>query len=156
MKKTAVKMNKSIYLGISILDISKILMYEFWYDYIKPKYQAKLCYMDTDSFLFILKPKIFMKTLLMMLKNGLTHLTITKNDKRPLPIGKNKKVIGLFKGELGGRIIKEFVALRAKTYTYLMDNKSEHKKAKGTKKCARKRKLMFENYQIACLMIKSY
>ena len=52
MKKTKVKMNKPVYLGMSILDISKMLMYEFWYDYIKPKYKdkAKLCYMDTDSF----------------------------------------------------------------------------------------------------------
>ena len=148
MKKTAVKMNKSIYLGISILDISKILMHEFWYDYIKPKYQAKLCYMDTDSFLFILKPKIFMKTLLMMLKNGLTHLTITKNDKRPLPIGKNKKVIGLFKGELGGRIIKEFVALRAKTYTYLMDDKSEQKKLKEQKSVQEKGNLCLKTIRL--------
>ena len=148
MKKTAVKMNKSIYLGISILDISKILMYEFWYDYIKPKYQAKLCYMDTDSFLFILKPNIFMKTLLMMLKNGLTHLTITKNDKRPLPIGKNKKVIDLFKGELGGRIIKEFVAFRAKTYTYLMDDKSEHKKLKEQKSVQEKGNLCLKTIRL--------
>ena len=148
MKKTAVKMNKSIYLGISILDISKILMYEFWYDYIKPKNQAKLCYMDTDSFLFILKPKIFMKKLLMMLKNGLTHLTITKNDKRPLPIGKNKKVIGLFKGELGGRIIKEFVALRAKTYTYLMDDKSEQKKLKEQKSVQEKGNLCLKTIRL--------
>ena len=53
MKKTKVKMNKPVYLGLSILEISKTLMYEFWYDYIKPKYQnnAKLCYMDTDSFI---------------------------------------------------------------------------------------------------------
>ena len=52
MKKTKVKMNKPVYLGMLILDISKTLMYEFWYDYIKPKYgvRAKLCYMDTDSF----------------------------------------------------------------------------------------------------------
>ena len=52
MKKTSVKMNKPLYLGMSILDISKTLMYEFWYDYIKPRYndKAKLCYMDTDSF----------------------------------------------------------------------------------------------------------
>ena len=72
-------MNKPIYLAMSILDISKTLMYEFWYDYIKPKYQDKanaLCSMDTDS--FILKLKIFMKTLLMMSKNGLTHQTTAK------------------------------------------------------------------------------
>ena len=73
-------MNKPLYLGMSILDISKTLMYEFWYYYIKSKYKdrAKLCYMDTDSFLFVLKPKIFMKTLLMLLKNGLTHQTKAK------------------------------------------------------------------------------
>ena len=70
MNKTKVKMNKPIYLGLSILDISKILMYEFWYDYMKPKYNdnVKLCYMDTDSFIMnILKQKIFTKILLMML-----------------------------------------------------------------------------------------
>ena len=59
MKKTKVKMNKPIYLGMSILDISKTLMYEFWYDYIKPKYQdrAKLCYTDTDGFVIYVKTK---------------------------------------------------------------------------------------------------
>ena len=70
-----------------------------------------------------------------------------ENDKRPLPIDKNKKVIGLFKDELGGKTITEFVALRAKAYVYLMENGSEHKKAKGTKKCVIKRELMFENYK---------
>ena len=58
-----------------------------------------------------------------------------------------KKVIGLFKDELGGKIIKEFVGLRAKTYSYLMDDDCEHKKAKGIKKCVIKRRLMFENYK---------
>ena len=58
-----------------------------------------------------------------------------ENDKRPLPIGKNKKVIGLFKDELGGKIMKEFIALRAKAYAYLMEDGIEHEKAKGTKKC---------------------
>ena len=79
MKKTKVKINKLIYLGISILDISKTLMHVFWFDYIKPEYRdrVKLCYMDTDSFI-ILKLEIFIKTLLMMLKNGLTHLTVIK------------------------------------------------------------------------------
>ena len=67
-----------------------------------------------------------------------------KNDKRPLPIGLNKKVIGLFKNELGGKITKEFCALRAKTYTYLMDGDNENKKAKRIKNCIIKRRLMFE------------
>ena len=59
MKKTEVKMNKPIYRGQAILDISKTLMYEFWYDYIKPKYndKARLCYMDTDSFIINIKTR---------------------------------------------------------------------------------------------------
>ena len=63
MKKTKVKMNKSIYLCMSILEITKTLMYEFWYDYIKPKYQdkVKLCYMDTDSFVIHIKTEDFYK-----------------------------------------------------------------------------------------------
>ena len=75
MKKVEVKMNKPIYLGQAILDISKTLMYEFWYDYIKPKYgdKSSLCYMDTDSFICILKLNIFTKILQVMLINGLTH-----------------------------------------------------------------------------------
>ena len=86
--------------------------------------------MDTDSFIFHIKTEDFYKDIANDVKKGLDTSNYDKNDKRLLPIGKNKKVIGLFKGELGGRIIKEFVALRAKTYTYLMDDKSEHKKAK--------------------------
>ena len=61
MNKTKVKMNKPIYLALSILDISKILMYKFWYDYMKPKYgnRVKLCYMDTDSFVMNIKTNDF-------------------------------------------------------------------------------------------------
>ena len=69
-----------------------------------------------------------------------------KDDKRSLPIGRSNKLITLFKDKLGRKVMKEFVGLRAKTYAYLMDDNTEHKKAKGTKKCAIKRKLMFENY----------
>ena len=68
-----------------------------------------------------------------------------QNDERPLPIGKNKNVIGLFKDELGGKIITEFVALRAKAYAYLMEDGCKHKKAKRTKRYLIKRELMFEN-----------
>ena len=126
MKKTKVKMNKPIYLGMSILDISKTLMYKFWYDYFKPKYgdRAKLCYTDTDSFIISNDVKVWYD-----------RSNYDENDKRPLAIGKNKKVIGLFKDEVGGRILKEFCAVRAKTYSYLIDHNSEVKKSKGTKKC---------------------
>ena len=59
MKQTKVKMSKPVYLGLSILKISKTLMYEFWYDYMKPKYgdNVKLCYMDTDSSIMHIKTR---------------------------------------------------------------------------------------------------
>ena len=156
MKKTKVKMNKPVYLGMSILDISKTLMYEFWYDYVKPKYKdkAKLCYMDTDSFVIHIFTEDFFEDINNDVERWFDTSNYDKNDKRPLPIGKNKKVPGLFKVELGGKIITEVVALRAKTYAYLIDgyndddyekNKIINKKAKGTKKFVIKQKLMFEN-----------
>ena len=74
-----------------------------------------------------------------------------KNDKRPLPICVNKKLPGLFKDELGGKIITELVALREKAYSYLDDADNEHKKSKGTKKCVIKQKLMFQNFK-DCLL----
>ena len=130
MKRTKVKMNKPIYLGLSILEISKILMYEFWYDYMKPKYgdNVKLCYMDTDSFIMNIKTEDFYKDI----ANDVEKRFDTSNYEvdRPLPTGKNEKVIGLMKDELGGRIITEFVALRPKTYSYLTDDCKEDKKAK--------------------------
>ena len=80
MKKTKVKMNKSIYLGLSILVISKTLMYEFWYDYVQPNIETEQNYatLILTVLLYILKLKIFTKTLLMMLKYGLIHLTIMR------------------------------------------------------------------------------
>ena len=108
IKKTKVKMNKPAYLSMSILDISKTLMYEFWYDHIKPKYQdkAKLCYMDTDSFIFYIKTEDFYKDIANDVEKWFDTSNYDKDDKKPLPIGKNKKVNGLFKGELEGKIIK--------------------------------------------------
>ena len=85
----------------------------------------------------------------MMLKNGLIHLII--DTSRPLPIGKNKKIPGLFKDELGGKIIIEVVAIRPKTYAYITDDSIKHKNAKGTKKCAIKWGIIFENYK-DCLL----
>ena len=128
-------MNKPLYLVQAILDISKILMYEFWYHYIKPKYKdnARLCYMDTDSFVNNIKTEDFYKDIANDVERWFDISNYDKNDKRPLLIGKNKKVIGLFKDELGRKIMKEFDAPRAKAYAYLMEDGSEHKKAKETK-----------------------
>ena len=99
MKKTKVKMNKPIYLGLSILDSSKILMYKFWYDYMKPKYgnRVKLCYMDTDSFIMSIKTNDFYKDISVDVDKRFDTSNYEIN--RPLDTGKNKKVIGLMKDE---------------------------------------------------------
>ena len=87
MKKTKIKMSKPIHLGLSILEISKILMYEFWYDYMKPKYNdnVRLCYMDTDSFIMNIKTNDFYKDISDDLDNRFD--TSNYEVKRPLPIG---------------------------------------------------------------------
>ena len=151
MKTTKVKMNKPIYLELSILEISKILMYEFWYDYMKPKYNDKvqLCYMDTDSFIMNIKTNDFYKDI----SNDVENRFDTSNCevKRPLPTGKYKKVIRLMKDELDGKIITEFVVLRPKTYSFLTDDGKEDKKAKGTKKFVIKKMIKFNAYK-KCLL----
>ena len=152
MKKTKVKTNKTVYLGMSLLDISKTLMYKFWYDFIKPKYEdrTKLCYTDTDSVIIHIIAETFFKDIADDVTKWFDTSNYDGNDKRPLPMGMNKKVYGFFKDELGGKIMKEFVALRAKTYAYLTDDDVEEKKSKGTKKCVMKRERMFKSYKI-CL-----
>ena len=108
-------------------------MYEFWYDYTKPKYndKVKLCYMDTDSFIMNIKIEDSYNDIANDVEKRFD--TLNYECDRPLPTGKNKNVIGLMKNELGGRIITEFVTLRPKTYSYLTDDFKEDKKAKGTK-----------------------
>ena len=147
MRKVKVKMNKPIYLGLSILDISKITMYEFWYDYLKIKYEdkAQLCYMDTDSFVVNIKTKDFYKDINQDVNKRFETSNYTFD--RPLPTRINKKVIGLMKDELGGDIITEFVALRPKAYSYVTNNFIEMKKAKGTEKCVVNKMLRFNDYK---------
>ena len=151
MKKTKVKMNKPIYLGLLILEISKTLMYEFWHDYMKPKYNdnVKLCCMDTDSFIMNIKKNDFYKDI----SNDVEYRFDTSNYEvnRPLPTGKNKKIIGLMKDELGRKIIMEFVTLRPKIYSFLTDDGKEDEKAKGTKKCIIKKMIKFNDYK-KCLL----
>ena len=160
MKKTNVKMNKPIYLGLSLLEISKILMYEFWYDYMKPKYNdnVRLCYMDTDSFIMNIKTNDFYKDIASDVENRFDTSNYEVNTsetsalaRRPLPTGKNKKVIGLMKDELSGKIITEFVTLRPKTYSFLTDDGKEDKKAKGKKKCIIKKMIKFNDCK-KCLL----
>ena len=154
MRKTEVSMDKPIAVGQAILDISKTLMHEFWYDYLKRKYQdnIKLCYMDTDSFILQIQRDDFFKDINNDVNKWFDTSNYEKNDNRPLEIGKNKKVIGKFYDELGGKILTEFVALRAKTYTYVQlndDKLEEHKKAKSAKKCVIKKHLSFDLYKKA-------
>ena len=129
-------MNKPMYLRLSILDISNTLMYEFWYDYIKPKYEenAKLCYMDTDSFIIHIKTEDVYKDIADDVKKWFDTSNYSEDDTKRLPRGMNKKVIELMKDELRGKIVTEFAALRLKTYSYLMDDSKSNKNAKGIKK----------------------
>ena len=103
--------------------------------------------MDTDTFVIHIKTEDFSEDIADDVEKWFETSRYDEHDKRQLPIGNNKKIIGLFKDELGGKIMKEFVAIRAKTYSYLMHDDTEHRKAKGTKKCVIERRLVFENYK---------
>ena len=114
-------------------------MYKFCYDFVKPKYgeKAKLRYMDTDSFILYIKTDDTYKDI----PEDVETKFDTSNYEldRPLPKGKNKKVIGSMKDELDGKIMGKIVGLRAKNYSYLIDNDSEDKKAKDKKVCHKKK-----------------
>ena len=148
MGKVKIKMNKPVYLGQAILDLSKIIMYEFHYDYMKKKHNEKdlkLLYMDTDSLVYDIKTEDFYRDIAEDVETRF-HKSGYEPD-RPLPIGKNKKVIGLMKDELSGKIMKEFIGLRPKMYSYKIGKKDEPKKCKGIKKCLVKKTISFEDYK---------
>ena len=135
MGKIKVMMNKPVYLGQAILDLSKIVMYEFHYDYMVPKYGENLtpCYIDTDSLVYHIKTNDFYVDIADDVQTRFDTSGYCPN--RPLPIGLNKKVIGLMKDEFGGAIMTEFVALRPKLYSYRKLDGTKDKKCKGIKKC---------------------
>ncbi|WP_205732697.1 hypothetical protein, partial [Acinetobacter baumannii] len=108
---------------------------------------AKLCYMDTDSLVYHIKTEDFYKDIAGDVEARFDTSNYSEDDKRPLPIGKNKKVIRLMKDELGGKIMTEFVTLRAKMYAYRKMNSEEDKKCKGIKKCVVAETLTFEDYK---------
>ena len=137
MGKIKVVMNKPVNLGQAILDLSKAIMYEFHYDYIKRKYdddKLKLCYMDTDSMIYSRGIEDFYTDIADDVETRFDTSDYPNDGSRPLPIGKNKKVIGLMKDDLGGEIMKELVSLQPYMYSYRVGN-SEPKKCKGIKKC---------------------
>ena len=151
MGKIKVVMNKPVYLGQAILDLSKIVMYEFHYDCMVPKYgleKLKLCYMDMDSLVYDIKTEDFYEDISDDIPARFDTSGYCPN--RPLPVELNKKVIGLMKDELGGKIMTDFVALRPKLYSYKKLDGSEDKKCKGIKKCIVKKTLTFEDYK-TCL-----
>ena len=139
-------MKKPVYFGQAILDLSKIVMYEFHYDYMKPKFKdPQLCYMDTDSLIYEIRTEDFYADITDDVPAGFDTSGYCPN--RPLRIGLYKKVIGLMKDELGGAIMTEFVALRPKLYSYKKLDGGEDKKCKGIKKCVVKKTITFEDYK---------
>ena len=146
MGKIKVVMNKPVYLGQAILDLSKKVMYEFHYGYMKRKYnddRLTLCYIDTDSLIYDIAMDDFYKDIADDIADRFN--TSGYASDRPLPVGWNKKVIGLMKDELGGEIMREFMTLRSKMYAYKVGN-SKSKKCKGIEKCMVKKAISFEDY----------
>ena len=152
MKKTSLTMNKPVYLGMSILDLSKTVMFDFHYKYIKPKYgkQAKLLFTDTDSFLYEIQTEDFYKDISGDVKDRFDTSDYPEGHPSGIPTGINKKVLGMFKDEAAGKNIKEFVGLRAKLYSYKMEEGKENKKCKGIKKAVVEKSIRHEDYK-TCL-----
>ncbi len=136
-KRTVVKMNKPIYLGVSILDISKTLMYNFHYNYIKKKYgdKASLLFTDTDSVCYETKTDDVYRDISPDVLIWFDTSEYDKDHPSGIPTGKNEKVVEMMKDECKGRQIKKFAGLRSKMlYSYVMEDGGEEKKCKGVKK----------------------
>ena len=152
MKKTSLTMNKPVYLGMCILDLSKTIMYDFHYNYIKPKYgaKAKLLFTDTDSFMYEIETEDFYKDISKDVKDRFDTSDYKENHPSGIPTGINKKVLGMFKDEAEGKNIKEFVGLRAKLYSFIMEDGKENKRCKGVKKQVVESSITHEDYK-TCL-----
>ena len=153
MKKTSLVMNKPVYLGACILDLSKTIMYDFHYNYIKPMYgdKAKLLFTDTDSLMYEIETEDFYKDISGDVKNRFDTSDYPDNHPSGIPTGCNKKVLGMFKDEVVGECIKEFVGLRAKLYSFKMFKGKESKRCKGIKKKVVEKSITHEDYK-TCLL----
>ena len=145
MKKTELTYNKPVYLGMCILDLSKTLMYDFHYNYIKQKYEdkVKLLFTDTDSLMYEIRTEDFYKDISADVEDRFDTSDYPKDNPSGLPSGFNKKVIGMFKDE----VIDEFVGLRVKLYLFKMFEGEETKKCKGIKKSVVKNTITHEDYK---------
>jgi hypothetical protein len=155
MRKTKLKYDKPIYLGMSILDLSKTLMYDFHYNYVKKKYgdRAKLLFTDTDSLAYEIKTEDFYADISNDVEQLFDTSEYSKDHPSGIKTGVNKKVIGMFKDEAAGKQIAEFVGLRAKLYSYKMLAGKENKKCKGIKKNVVENTITHEDYK-NCLLSK--
>ena len=150
MRRTFVKLRKPIYLGVCILDISKTLMYDRYYNGIKAAYgnRAELLFTDTDSLCYEATTEDFFKDSSKDVYEKFDTNNLGKNHPSGIPTGVNKKVIGMMKIETGAMQIEEFVGLRAKLYAYkIAEDGDEEKKCKGVKKAVIKKEITFDNYK---------
>ena len=154
MKKTEVYFNKPIYVGQAILDLSKTLISDFYYDYIRAKYNdaAELLFTDTDSLLYLIHTDDFYKHISKDIKRKFDTSDYPESHPSGILTGVNKKVIGMFKDEVAGRQITHFVGLRPKLYSFKVEDPTTGgvggitKKCKGVKKNVVKREISFEDY----------
>ena len=149
-KKTKLEIDHTVYLGASILNLSKILMNDFHYNYIKPKYgeRAKLFFTDTDSLMYEIETEDFHQDIKSDVKDFFDTSNFPKDHPSGIEVGLNKNVIGMMKDETGGKQISEFVGLRAKIYSFRMDEGKEGKKCKGVAKAVVKKTISFDDYKV--------
>src|SRR6218665_844849 len=146
MKRTKLFYNKPIYLGMCILDLSKTLMYDFHYNYLKNKYdegEAKLLFTDTDFLAYEIQTDDFYAR---DIQERFDTSEYPKDHPSEIKTGVNKKVIGMFKDEAAGKQIEAAVGLRSKLYWYRMAGE-DHKKCKGVQKKVVKKTISHENYK---------
>ena len=148
MKRTEVKFNKPVYVGQAILDLSKTLMFDFHYKYIKKKYgnKAELLFTDTDSLMYEIRTDDFYKDISQDIETKFDTSDYPKEHPSGILTGVNKKVIGMFKDEVAGKQLTHFVGLRPKLYCFKVEEDKTTKKCKGMKKNVVKKGIQFEDY----------
>ena len=157
MKKTRLVFNKLVYLGMCILDLSRTLLYDFHYNYIKQKYgdKAKLLFTDTDSLMYEIETEDFYKGISVDVKHWFDTSDHPPDHPSGIPSGLNKKVLGMFKDEAGGKVIDEFVGLRTKLYSYKMFEGEESKNVRVLRNRWLKRVLLTKIIKSVCLREKN-